>query len=133
MSLETDIESIDHGRRVLIEAMADFFRSLDDPFLDRTMVAERTGAIFIAMKAAFDAEASFLSTHGGDESHMAAHATLILTYVGLCKKMVPKINTLKQAQQLSLEIYRIIDGGLYHHLKDEVLFYKALNRPRKIA
>ncbi|SEH41000.1 hypothetical protein SAMN04244559_02175 [Magnetospirillum fulvum] len=133
MSLETGIEAIDRGRRALIEAMADFFRALDDPFLDRRMVAERTGAIFIAMKAAFAAEDEFLNGRDGGEAHQAKHGTLILAYVDLCKKMVPKIGTAKQAQQTCLEIYRIIDGGLYHHLKDEVLPYKAMVRSRKSA
>jgi len=133
MSLETGIEAVDHGRRALIEAMADFFRTLDDPFLDRKIVAERTGAIFVAMKSAFAAEDAFLSGRDGVESHQATHGTLILAYVDLCKKMVPKIKNTKQAQQTCLEIYRIIDGGLYHHLKDEVLFYKTLVRAKKSA
>lgn len=133
MSLETGIGAIDSGRRMLIEAMADFFRCLDDPYLDRRTVAERTGAIFVAMKKAFAAEDAFLAGRDGSETHQSTHGTLILAYVDLCKKMVPKIKSAKQAQQTCLEIYRIIDGGLYHHLKDEVLFYKALVRGRKSA
>jgi len=133
MSLETGIEAVDCGRRAVIEAMADFFRCLDDPYLDRRTVAERTGAIFVALKKAFTAEDAYLSGCEGGETHQSTHGTLILAYVDLCKKMVPKIKSAKQAQQTCLEIYRIIDGGLYHHLKEEVLFYKTLNRSRRSA
>jgi len=134
MSLETGIESVDHGRRSLLEAMADFFRILDDPLLDHTMVAERTAMIFMAMKAAFAAEDAFFAANGiAAESHQATHGALILAYVDLCKKVVPRIRTLKQAQQTCLEIYRIIDGSLYSHIKDEVQDYKTLLRSRTTA
>lgn len=129
MSLETGIDTVDHGRRALIDAMADFFRILDDPLLDHAMVAERTGAVFLAMKAAFAAEDAFFAAHGLQaDAHQARHGALILAYVDLCKKVVPKIKNLKQAQQICLEIYRIIDGSLYGHLKDEVQEYRALLR-----
>lgn len=126
MTLETGIESVDHGRRVLLEAMADFFLALDDPRLNQHLVAERTGAIFNAMKEAFAVEDKALASHSDAEAahHIATHAALKLSYVDLCKKLVPRIKTLKQAQQVCLEIYRNIDSGLYHHINDEALAYK---------
>ena len=127
MSLETGIEVVDHGRRVLLEAMADFFQILDDPALNQRLVAERTGAIYTAMKAAFAAENTVL-TPLGDEGgkHQAVHAAFLLSYVDLCKKLVPRIKSLKQARQACLEIYRLIDTGVYHHITDEALAYKHM-------
>ena len=131
MSLETGIEPVDLARRNLLEAMAEFFRILDDPLLDQAMIAERTGLIFLGMKAAFAAEDAFFTAQGlAAESHRATHSALLLAYVDLCKKVVPRIRTLKQAQQICLEIYRIIDGSLYDHLKNETLDYKMMLRPR---
>ncbi len=127
MSLETGIESVDHGRRVLLEAMADFFQILDAPSLNPKLVAERTGAIYTAMKAAFVAEDTFLTPRGEEGTkHQATHAAFLLSYVELCKKLVPKLKTLKQAQQACLEIYRLVDTGLYHHIQDEALAYKHM-------
>lgn len=129
MSLETGIAKVDHGRRALIEAMADFFQILDDPELNHRLVAERTGAIFTAMKTAFAAEDEFLKTRGEDAApHLADHASFILSYVDLCKKLVPKIKGLKQAQQACLEIYRLIDLGLYRHLTGEAVAYKHMQK-----
>lgn len=129
MSLETGIASVDRGRHLLLEAMADFFLILDDPALNQKLVAERTGAIYTAMKAAFTAEDKILETHGDQGiKHQAIHAAFLLHYVDLCKKLVPKIKNLKQAQQCCLEIYRLIDTGAYHHLNDEVLAYKHMTK-----
>ncbi|RAU20409.1 hypothetical protein CU669_18650 [Paramagnetospirillum kuznetsovii] len=136
MSLETGLEAIDHGRRQLLEAMADFFQILDNPALNQKLVAERTGAIFTAMKAAFTAEDQYLKTRSESEGspHMATHAAFMLSYVELCKKLVPKIKNIKQGQQACLEIYRNIDGGLYHHINDEALAYKHMvKHPAKAA
>ena len=129
MSLETGIADIDHGRRILLEAMADFFQILDTPSLNQKLVAERTGAIYTAMKAAFAAEDAMLSAHGETGiKHQATHAAFLLSYVELCKKLVPKIKGLKQAQQACLEIYRLIDTGVYHHVTDESVTYKHMVR-----
>ena len=127
VSLETGIEGIDHGRRLLLESMADFFQIIDAPSLNQKLVAERTGAIYTAMKAAFAAENSLLEPQGDSGAkHQATHAAFLLHYVDLCKKLVPRIKTLKQAQQCCLEIYRLVDSGIYHHIKDEVLGYKHM-------
>jgi hemerythrin len=129
MSLETGIEEVDHGRRVLLEAMADFFLVMDDPALNHKLMAERTGAIFSAMKAAFSIENAFLKPHGeAGSKHEAAHAAFLLSYVELCKKLVPQVKNMKQAQQACLEIYRLMEGGLYHHISDEALGYKHMIR-----
>lgn len=129
MSLETGIADIDHGRRVLVEAMADYFQIIDLPSLNQKLVAERTGAIYTAMKAAFAAEDSVLNGHGEPGAkHQATHAAFLLSYVDLCKKLVPKIKTLKQAQQACLEIYRLVDTGVYHHVTDESVAYKHMLR-----
>jgi hypothetical protein len=127
MSLETGIEPIDRCRRHLIEAMADFFRIMDDPFLNQKMVAEQTGAIYAAMKRSFAAEDPVLSQRS-DAAHIDRHAALLLAYVDLCRKVVPKIRNPKQAQQTCLEIYRVVEGGLHRHLKDEVLPYRTVGR-----
>ena len=127
MSLETGIEDVDHGRRVLLEAMADFFQIVDAPGLNQKLVAERTGAIYTTMKAAFAAEDAVLAPQGeSGDRHKAVHAAFLLAYVELCRKLVPKIRSLKQAQQACLEIYRTIDTGPYLHIKDEVLAYKHM-------
>ncbi|MDO8607580.1 MAG: hypothetical protein Q7R40_13665 [Phaeospirillum sp.] len=135
MSLETGEKAIDHGRHRLLEAMADFFLIVDDPALNQKLVAERTGAIYTAMKTAFAAEDKVLASHGeAGTKHEATHAAFLLHYVELCKKLVPKIKNLKQARQSCLEIYRIVDGGIYHHLNEEVLAYKhMLKHPRPPA
>jgi hemerythrin len=126
MSLETGIGGVDHGRRALIEAMADFFQILDAPDLNHRLVAERTGAIYKAMKAAFDAEGAVLTEHGdAGESHRLNHAKFLASYVDLCKKLVPSIKGPKQARQACLEIYQLIDTGLYRHLSEEAVGYKA--------
>lgn len=129
MSLETGIAPVDQGRRVLIEAMADFFQIIDNPALNQKMVAERTGAIYTAMKTAFTAEDEFLKAQTTDTtSHQATHAAFLLAYVEMCKKLVPKIKMLKQAQQACLEIYRLIDTGVYRHVSEEVLPYKHMRQ-----
>jgi len=130
MSLETGIAAIDLPRRQLIEAMADFFRILDDPTLNQKMVAEHTGTIYKFMKAAFTAEDQFLKAQTGEETegHQTTHATQLAAYVDLCRKAVPKIRNLKQAQHICQEIYLVIDHGLYSHLKNEALDYKHLLR-----
>jgi hemerythrin len=130
MSLATGIETIDHGRHQLLEAMADFFLILDDPALSQKLVAERTGAIFSAMKASFAAEDEFLKKRPEEEvaKHLADHAAFQQSYVDLCKKFVPKIKNVKQAQQSCLEIYRNIDTGVYPHLNGEAMAYKHMLR-----
>ena len=129
MSLETGIADIDRGRRILLEAMADFFQILDMPSLSQRLVAERTGAIYTAMKAAFASEDAVLNNHGeSGVTHQATHATFLRSYVDLCKKLVPKIKNLKQAQQACLEIYRLIDTGVYQHLTGESVTYKHMLR-----
>lgn len=129
MSLETGIDGIDHGRRALLESMADFFLILDDTALNQKLVAERTGAIFTAMKTAFTTENAFLKPHGEmGAKHEAIHAAFLHSYVELCKKLVPRIKSLKQAQQACLEIYRLIDTGVYHHITDETQDYKHMAR-----
>ncbi len=125
MSLETGIASIDGHRRHLIEALDDFFLIMDDPLLNQKLVAARTGAVYTCMKVAFAAEDEILKSRGeAGESHIAAHAALLKTYVDMCRKMVPKARNLKQAQQTCLEIYRVIDSGVYPHVKGEALGYK---------
>jgi hemerythrin len=129
MSLETGIAPIDREHRILIDSMAEFFRIIDDPLLNKTMVAERTGAVYAAMKAAFAVEDAILAERTPDSTqHQEQHAALVKSYVDLCRKVVPKIRGLKQAQQTCLEIFRVVDDGLYKHLKDEVLSYRTLAR-----
>jgi hemerythrin len=133
MSLETGIASVDHGRKALLETMADFFQVIDLPNLNQKLVAERTGAIYTAMKAAFTAENEYLKSQAEDSSaHQGRHADFLRTYVDLCKKLVPKIKTLKQAQQSCLEVYRLIDTGVYHHITDEVLAYKHMHHKQLV-
>lgn len=134
MSLETGIETIDGHRRRLIEAMANFFLILDDAALSQRLVAERTGAIYTAMKATFAAEDEVLNSHGeAGEMHMATHATLLAAYIELCRKVVPKIKNVKQARQICLEIFTTIEKGLYIHIKDEALGYRSQVKARKTA
>ncbi|OAN45586.1 hypothetical protein A6A04_06725 [Paramagnetospirillum marisnigri] len=130
MSLETGIAAVDHGRRQLLEAMVDFIQIVDDPGLNQKLVAERTGAIFKAMKVAFAAEEEFLNGRPEADSapHIASHAAYSLAYVDLCKKLVPKIRNLKQAQQACLEIYRCIEHGVFKHVGEEALAYKRMRR-----
>ncbi|MBI3447285.1 MAG: hypothetical protein HY055_18415 [Magnetospirillum sp.] len=128
MSLETGIEEVDHGRKRLLGAMADFFQIMDDPNLNHQLLAERTGAIFNTMKAAFAAEDAFLQEHGGGdgEAHMATHASQAKAFVDLCRKLVPKVKNPKQARQSCLEIFQVVDNGLFHHVTKEVANYKQL-------
>lgn len=130
MSLETGIDEVDRVRRRVMEAMADFFQVMDDPSLDKTMLAARTGAIYNAMKAAFAVENQVLDAHGAPdrERHRANHAALAAAFVDLCRKLVPKIKSPRQAQQCCLEIYQLVDESLYHHLTKEVTAYRALAR-----
>ena len=128
MSLETGIEDVDHGRKRLLGAMADFFQSMDDANLSHQTVAERTGAIFNAMKTAFAAEDAFLQRQGGADcdAHLAAHQAQMAAFVDLCRKLVPKIRNAKQAHQSCLEIFRVVDNGLFAHVTKEVASYKLL-------
>lgn len=130
MSMETGNDGIDHARRALLEAMADFFQILDARDLNQHLVAERTGQIFNAMKTAFTTENEVLKAHPSEASdhHIASHAAYQLAYVDLCRKVVPKIKTQKQAQQICLEIYRMIDDGIFQHLKAEALDYRHLTK-----
>lgn len=136
MSLETGIAPVDHARRHLLEAMDDFFQIIDSPALTQKQVAERTGAVFNAMKASFTAEEKYLATRPESESmpHMDKHAGLMQSYVDLCKKMVPRIKSIKQAQQACLEIYRCLDTAVSPHITDESLAYKHMvKHPVKMA
>lgn len=128
MSLETGIEEIDRGRKRLLGTMADFFQSMDDPALSHQIVAERTAAIFNSMKAAFAAEDAFLQERGGagSDDHIAAHATQAKAFVDLCRKLIPRIKNPKQARQSCLEIFQVIDHGLFQHVTKEVVAYKHL-------
>ncbi|ARJ64290.1 hypothetical protein WV31_00535 [Magnetospirillum sp. ME-1] len=130
MSLETGIPDVDHGRKRLLGAMADFFQGMDDPALNQHILAGHTGAIFNAMKAAFAAEDAVLQSHGteGCERHQTNHAALTAAFVDLCRKLIPKIKTHKQAQQCCLEIYQMVDEVLFHHVTKEVAFYRDLAR-----
>lgn len=130
MSLETGIPEVDQGRKRLMGAMADFFQIMDDPGLGQHLLAERTGAIFKAMKTAFAAEDAFLAARGGEaaEKHQASHLAMTAAFVDLCRKLVPKIKNHKQAQQSCLEIYQLVDDVLFHHLGKEVAFYRGLTR-----
>lgn len=131
MSLETGIPEVDQGRKRLLDAMADFFQGMDDPALGQHHLAVSTGAIFNAMKAAFAAEDAFLKSHGDEEAekHQASHAALSGAFVDLCRKLVPKIRNHKQAQQGCLEIYRLVDEALFHHVTKEVAYYRGQPRP----
>jgi hemerythrin len=125
MSLETGNASVDHERRILLEAMADYFQIIDDPTLNQKLVAEKTGAIYTAMKNAFTAESPVLQSWGEEGvKHEATHASFLHSYVELCKKLVPKIKNLKQAQQACLEIYRLVEIAIYHHITEEAVTYK---------
>lgn len=130
MSLETGIEAVDQGRKRMLGAMADFFQGMDDPGLGQQMLAARTGAIFNAMKAAFAAEDAYLTEHNAPdlERHQANHAALSAAFVELCRKLIPKIKTHKQAQQCCLEIYQLVDDAIFHHITKEVNGYRSLAR-----
>lgn len=130
MALETGIPEVDQGRKRLLGAMADFFQGMDDPALNQYILAGHTGAIFSAMKAAFAAEDAFLQTVGGEaaERHSASHSGLMAAFVDLCRKLIPKIKTHKQAQQCCLEIYQMVDEVLFHHVTKEVALYRDLAR-----
>jgi len=130
MSLETGNDEVDLGRKRMLGAMADFFQSMDDPGLNQHMLAARTGAIFNAMKAAFAAEDAFLKAQDGEagEKHQMTHAALSAAFIELCRKLIPKIRTHKQAQQCCLEIYQMVDETLFHHITKEVAVYRGLGR-----
>jgi hemerythrin len=130
MSLETGIDDVDRGRKRMLGAMADFFQGMDDPALGQQMLASRTGAIFNAMKAAFAAEDAFLQAREAPdlEKHQASHAALSAAFVDLCRKLIPKIKTHRQAQQCCLEIYQLVDDAIFHHVTKEVNTYRALAR-----
>lgn len=130
MSLETGIPEVDQGRKRLLGAMADFFQGMDDPALNQYILAGHTGAIFNAMKAAFAAEDAFLQTVGGEaaERHTTSHSGLMAAFVDLCRKLIPKIKSHKQAQQCCLEIYQMVDEVLFHHVTKEVALYRDLAR-----
>jgi hemerythrin len=130
MSLETGIDEVDTGRKRLLGAMADFFQGMDDPSLSQQALAARTGAIFSAMKTAFAAEDAYLATReaADGERHQASHAAITAAFVDLCRKLVPKIRNPKQARQSCLEIYRLVDEVVFHHITKEVTGYRDLNR-----
>lgn len=130
MSLETGIDEVDRVRRRVMEAMADFFQVMDDPALDKTILAARTGAIYNAMKTAFAVENQVLDAQNAPdrERHQANHAALAAAFVDLCRKLVPKIKSPRQAHQCCLEIYQLVDESLFHHLTKEVTAYRVLTR-----
>ncbi|KIM00644.1 hypothetical protein CCC_03246 [Paramagnetospirillum magnetotacticum MS-1] len=130
MSMETGIETVDQGRKRVLAAMADFFQGMDDPALNQQILAARTGAIFNAMKTAFAAENAYLAEREApdQEKHQANHAALSAAFIDLCRKLIPKIKNHKQAQQVCLEIYQLVDDAIFHHITKEVGNYRDLVR-----